>query len=159
MQGLGAGCGLVKGDRGLPNPFERPFARELVGEAGECAPSMWGAISLVIGANTNLGASLGDVCMWAGLAVGESTHWGSLTHPFVVGSDTGVGLGDRDGGVSFPLGSARSPPLTSMFSLCSSPLISPPSVWLWLVGSPVRCLCLVSRASRQIWTAANVPRM
>ena len=49
--------------------------------------------------------------------------------------------------------------ISAMFSLCSGPLISPPSVWLWLVGSPVRCLCLVSRASRRIRTAANVLRM
>jgi hypothetical protein len=37
---------------------------------GKCVAFARGAIALVIGAIGGLGASLGDVCMWAGLAVG-----------------------------------------------------------------------------------------
>jgi hypothetical protein len=103
-----------------------------------------------------------------GVGLGLVIHDGGspLGYPFVlegyglvVGSDASAWSGDRGGGVSFPLGSARSPPLVSAFSPCSSPLTSPPSAWLWLVVSAVRCLRLVSRASRRIRTAANVPRM
>jgi hypothetical protein len=43
------------GDVGLLDPFEHPFALELAGKAGECAPFAWGAVSSVIEAAAGLG--------------------------------------------------------------------------------------------------------
>jgi hypothetical protein len=162
----GAGWGRAVGNGGLLDTWGCLSVLGLAGNAGRRASIARGAVSLVIGAAAGMGASLGDVCAGVGPAVGVGGHWSPLACPFaveghglVVGSDASAGSGDRGGGVSFPLGSARSPPLVSAFSPCSSPLTSPPSAWLWLVVSAVRCLRLVSRASRRIRTTANVPRM
>ena len=138
MWGLGAGCGLAKGDGALPDPFGCLSVPGFASGVGKCAAFVWGAISLVIGAVMGLvgvRASPDDERAGVGLAVGMGTREGALACWFVVkermlvvGSGEGMWSADRDDGVLFLLGSTCSPPLVPAFSPSSSPLTSPFSV-------------------------------
>jgi len=67
--GEGAGWGFAMGDGGSRDPFGHPFA------VGERVPLALGATPLAAGL-ARVGASLGDVCACAGLAVGEGGRCG-----------------------------------------------------------------------------------
>ena len=72
MWGLGAGCGLAKGDGGLPDPIGCLSVPGFASGVGKCAAFARGAISLVIGAVMGLAgvrASADDERAGVGLAM------------------------------------------------------------------------------------------
>ena len=87
MWGLGAGCGLAKGNGGLPDPIGCLSVPGFASGVGKCAAFARGAISLVIGAVMGLAgvrASANDGRASVGLAVGAriaEVHAGGVTSP------------------------------------------------------------------------------
>ena len=93
------GCGLAKGDGGLPDPFECPIVLGLASRVRECALLAQG---IMISTVAGLAMSLGDVCTRIGFAVGMGTCWvlvlgarvlgvlGAAAGCWVLGSGAGI---------------------------------------------------------------------
>ena len=142
MWGLGAGCGLPKGNGGLPDPFGCLSVLGFASGVGKCAAFTQGAISLVIGAVMGLAglrASANNELAGVGLAVGARI------------------AGVRAGGVMSPLGWVTGPNDAST-SVAQSNMVR--AVGGVVGSSPHSCEASASRivnAARKFTIAFRIP--